>query len=116
MPCWSPGHREVITALVDQLEEVGGTVMKIRMSRVDLTVDCVGLDFSKTKVANRYCWIKQARNFSLRGSGVAYNSIDVGMGGRIALRIYNKTQELKKDKAKQDFFIRYGRSMTLKPR
>jgi hypothetical protein len=26
------------------------------------------------------------------------------MGGRIALRIYNKSQELKKDKAKQDFF------------
>ncbi len=104
MPCWSPGHQEVVEAIIDQLQEVGGSILKIRVSRVDLCADCIGLPFLKTGLHKRKLWIKQARNFGLRGSGINYNSMDIGLGGRIAFRSYDKRNELKNNPAKESFF------------
>ncbi len=104
MPCWSPGAPVVLAKIKKCLKKSGVLNTIVKISRVDITADFVGLSFEDSQVVNQRRWIKQARKYGIFGDGDRHNYMCIGAGGSISLKIYDKSFELKRNLAKKSFF------------
>ncbi len=85
------------------LKVYGITVEKEIISRVDISVDCIGTKIKSLDICNQDKWISRARKFSVYYENRKITGIMLGKG-QIALRIYDKSYELQKDLIKSNFF------------
>jgi len=109
LSCWSPGYLPSVHTVQSFINNIGGKVIQSKVNRLDMAVDMVGIDFLDTKILDLSRWIKKAKKFGNYGSGTEYNSIDIGKGGQISIRVYDKKAELVNQQAKKKFFYdHYG--------
>jgi hypothetical protein len=128
--CWSPGYKTVMKRIEDLIQLFGGKIRKTGVSEVHLCSDFIGCEISNLGIQNFSQWITRATKFHThydcsKFSGVSLdqshgklgisnskfdevgivveNGISVGLGD-IALRIYDKVLEMKRQPAKQCVF------------
>ncbi len=94
---------EIYRMLLAWLHCYGFTVRKEIISRVDLACDCIGVSINDIHVSSGDRWITRARKFSVFYEDWNLTGIMLGKGS-MALRIYDKAIELKKDSYKAMFF------------
>ncbi len=87
------------------LKIYGFTVKEEVVSRVDLSVDCIGTPIDGNGFSRPDRWISRARKFSIYYEDWNFTGIMLGKGN-MAMRIYDKSRELKKDKVKALFFFK----------
>ena len=105
LSCWSLGYEAVIQAITSFVESLGGYVFNEKINRLDMATDIVGLNFNDVNLIDKSRWIKKPQNFNIHGSGNTYNSVNIGMGGQYALRMYDKKAEISKKLPKKEFFF-----------
>lgn len=128
--CWSPGYTVVMDHVKDLITLFGGKVCKNGVSEVHLCADFIGCEIAELGIQNFGQWITRATKLHAhhdrtKFSGISFdqahgklgisdskydevgiaveNGISVGLGD-IALRIYDKVLEMKRDQAKQSVF------------
>jgi len=121
--CWSPGYKQVIAQIKELVESQGGNIIKNTISEVHLCVDW-GLSIESVPIDNIDFWVTRAHGFQpyynrKQLTGVVIDQVDgeipadellvkkTGIevtAGDLRLRIYDKTEELKRNPAKQGVF------------
>ncbi|BCO08813.1 hypothetical protein GF1_11890 [Desulfolithobacter dissulfuricans] len=130
MSCWSPGYQAVIEHVNDLVFLFGGKIRKVGLSEVHLCVDCIGLEIEELGLHDYSRWITRANKFRsfadrVKFTGVGLDQSEGPLGisdspydqvgyasetglsvgeGDIALRVYDKTHELRSHGAKQSVF------------
>ena len=89
--------------LLKWLTVYGFTVRKEVVSRVDLACDCIGTPIADTFVSSPERWITHARKFNIYFMDWNLTGVMLGSGS-MALRVYDKALELRKDSSKAMFF------------
>ena len=89
--------------LVEWLEFYGLKRIDEVVSRVDLAADAIGTEIDGLKVSDKNRWISRARKFVVYYEDWDITGIMLGKGS-LALRVYEKSIELQKNKEKAKFF------------
>jgi hypothetical protein len=128
--CWSPGYEAVMHHIEDLIKLFGGKIRKNGVSEVHVCADFIGCEISHLGLHNFDQWITRATKLHAhhdrsKFSGISFdqdfgqlgisdskydevgiaveNGISVGLGD-IALRIYDKVLEMKRQHSKQSVF------------
>lgn len=100
----------VFERVVAWLERCGLTVQRDIVSELHLSVDCVGVELSKSDLVNRQCWVTRSRHSAIYYGGKGGDTVTGMMFGRggLVLRVYDKILEMreKQDEVKQSVFSR----------
>lgn len=103
MSCWNPGWKHVAFEMFSLVERLGGRILKHHIKRADLTVDLFGINYEDTDFDDYKFWTHKGHKFGMAGDCNVPNYFYLGKTP-LMMRAYNKTNQLKDNSVKQDFF------------
>ncbi len=118
--CWSPGYDAVIQQVSMLLRLYSGRIHKNSVSEVHICSDFIGLDINSLGIDEKKKWITRANRINsyhdrYKFTGVSLDQTEGDLGlaeetgvsigkGDIALRVYDKVFEIKKNNSKRSLF------------
>ena len=106
LSCWVPGYNQAYQEFIEMMEFLGGVFTKELLSECHLCADYVGLDIGAVPVADQNYWVTRARNYSVYYESRNLTGVDIGKGGKLMLRVYDKIREIKsRSRHKMDTFL-----------